>query len=150
MGDRAIVVFWDGDGAAPEFSPAVYTSGMGARIGALLREALPDAVEGVPMYASARFAAHCCNAGRSGGLGVGLFNIADPTMDKIKSKGFSHGDAGVFLVNTKTWRVENYNGYGFNFEDPEDYAGCEVEPGNEDRYWAMQLDADKPAAKVYA
>lgn len=48
----------------------------------------------------------------------------------IKSDDYSHGDAGVFLVDVDTWLVECYNGYGL--EDGEGH--CSKEP--------LQLNAE--------
>jgi len=109
MGDRALVVFHDDS----EVSPTVYLHWSGGHVQNMLEAALPRMRKGDVSYSCARFIG-VCNEWLSGrNTGFGVFN-SPGTLDECKADGYSHGDAGVFLVDVNTWRVEAFNGYGFD------------------------------------
>lgn len=108
MGERALVVFKSGD----EHSPAVYLHWGGMDVGNWLTQAAPRMRGGDHSYACARFIGYC-HEQISGQLSLGVFNTPEDGRPS------SHGDAGVFIVDTKTGEVETYGGYGFEHNPPE-------------------------------
>lgn len=132
MGDRAVVTFHDG--AEPEhrrFSPCVYLHWGGSDVRQLLEKALPRLRQEDEAYSAARFCG-VCHEETSGNTGVGLFDAPEDEAE-ARSPSFSHGDAGVFLVNVNTWLVEAVNGYGFANEEED----------GDDEVTTLQLDASK-------
>ena len=118
MGDRALVVFTDRDES--EFSPAAYLHwGGGAAVVEMLQKAVPRMRNGDVGYSCARFIG-VCHEDMDGNCSLGCFN-GPKDLAKAKSKDFSHGDAGVFLVNVGTWEVKSFNGYGFGLTNNPDY-----------------------------
>jgi hypothetical protein len=119
MGDRALVIFEDAD----EVSPVVYLHWSGSRVPALL-EQLKERMrgrEGDVSYAAARFVGLCHEA-LPGNLSLGVWNIPVDTLVAVKSRGldgradkelagYSHGDAGVVVVNANDFTWQAYGGY---------------------------------------
>lgn len=60
-------------------------------------------------YAFARFVG-ICHARIEGNTSLGAWN-----QDTPLTKSDSHGDAGCYLVDCKTWDVEAFGGYGEPF-----------------------------------
>jgi hypothetical protein len=104
MGDRGIVVFKAGE----HISPAVYVHWHGENLPELLREAAPTLRANDPDYAAARFCGHVANKAK-GKTGVGIFNTT--TLADVRDREFSHGDAGVVIVDVGTGEIEAINGY---------------------------------------
>ena len=106
MGNRAIVLFTSN--TEGDISPAVYLHWHGSNVKAWLRDAALTMRIGSTDYASARFCGYCASK-IEGGLSLGLFappaNLLPETL-----KSFSHGDAGVFVVNVDTGIVSNHFG----------------------------------------
>lgn len=109
MGDRALVVFTEGEG---RHGPSVYLHWSGNDVGELLTRAAPNMRAGDAGYACARFVGHC-HEQIPGGLSLGLFNTPEDGRPD------SHGDAGVFIVDVNTGEVVTYGGYGFAPNPPE-------------------------------
>ncbi len=130
MGDRAIVVFYEKHRDNEyRFSPGVYLHWGGSEVHSLLQEALPRMRRGDASYSAARFCG-VCHENIDGNLSLGLLP-APSSWEEATSESYSHGDAGVFLVDVQTWVVRCFNGYGF-------------EPlGAADAVGALQLDRDK-------
>jgi hypothetical protein len=113
MGDRAVIIVTNNNGDAPV---AMYLHNGGCGVGALLAEAAPKMRAGDADYARARL----CGVAheRSGGiLGLGLF-AGPKDLEPATLKNFSHGDAGVFVVNVDTGDVETFGGYGWGGNAP--------------------------------
>lgn len=119
MGDRALIHFHD----EQSVSPAIYLHWDGYRVRELIDQT-QKVMEGrggdVP-YATAR-AIGVANEMIPGNLSLGVFdgpNTGDFTTDReaMMKPEYSHGDAGVFLVNCKTWEVETFGGYGLREPD---------------------------------
>ena len=148
MGDRAIVTFrhhvkLSGGREFDKFSPCIYLHWAGRRVRQLLEKALPVLRTGDESYAAARFCGVCHAEEHESGLSIGLSH-APKDLDEATSEDFSHGDAGVFIVDVDTWIVTCVNGYGF-----EDIIDGEPVPADydyeQDRNWDMvfHLDASK-------
>lgn len=116
MGDRALVIFTD----KKEVSPAVYLHWSGNRVPEFLeehRELMKDR-RGDVSYAAARFTG-LCHTKIPGNLSLGLFDVPKTVQTAIKSdvptlkalQGFSHGDAGVVIVDVNTGDWKAYAGY---------------------------------------
>lgn len=105
MGDRAVVYV---DGA----SCALYLHWGGSAVRELLLEAAPTMRKGDEDYAQARLigVAHLKWPGLTG---VG---VLPPPKETPPSRDYSHGDAGVFVVDPETGVVECFHGYGFRDE----------------------------------
>ena len=69
---------------------------------------------GDPAYAQARLIGAAC-AITPGELGVGVVEPPDESDAKNGYKTFSHGDAGVGVIDSKTGIIEWFAGY---FHDP--------------------------------
>lgn len=123
MGDRAIVVFTD-DNCEGEYSPGVYVHNSGYRIAELIREFAPAMRRGDAGYSAARFCGelHECIPGK---LGLGLVPGPGKPQSYDDWKKYSHGDAGVFVVNVSNGDVATYGGYGQPFVVPPDSFGVE-------------------------
>ena len=123
MGDRALIIFKDGTG----ISPTVYLHWAGASVPDyiidLAARAHPQGLSAD--YAAARFIgiAHEDNAGT---LSLGVMQTP-PEMEAAIQNGkaediasFSHGDAGVVIVDVKSFTWEAYGGYLADDYDDED------------------------------
>lgn len=136
MGDRALIHFHDGK----EMSPCIYLHWGGESVPALLaktRERM-DSRGGDVSYTTARCVG-IAHEESDGNLSLGVWN--GPDQDYAKARAamvkyepyewdktrkhfpYSHGDAGVFLVDCRTWDVETFGGYGLGgYEADEDGA----------------------------
>jgi hypothetical protein len=108
MGDIAIVHFKD----SVEVSPAIYLHWGGSEVGKLLRKCkeLMAGRRDVP-YAAARFVG-LAHEDIPGPLSLGIWNAPGRRLAEIRKDSYSHGDAGVFIVDVDTWEVETHGGYG--------------------------------------
>lgn len=107
MGDRWVTVFRSEDGW---HSPGVYSHNYGHSAVAKLTEAAPSLRHKDASYSAARLAAYLCN-GTSLNLGVGIVDAPTESDRKDGYKEYSHGDAGVIVVDCVTWKAQPYAGY---------------------------------------
>lgn len=116
MGDRALVIFTDSD--KQEISPTTYLHWAGSdvpmlvnRLAALMADRKNDC-----SYASARFTG-ICHEHCTGNLSVGLQNTPQDIETAIQHDDaatiaeYSHGDAGVIVVNAGDFTWKAYGGY---------------------------------------
>ena len=116
MGDRALVIFHDA--ARKQYGPVVYIHWHGHAVGrylealkVLMAERLDD-VE----YATARFIGIAHEDNRDC-LSLGVFEKPRRFSDsRPYLEDLSHGDAGLFLVDAKSWDVRCFGGYGLERE----------------------------------
>jgi hypothetical protein len=109
MGDRALIICKNGTDVAP---CALYLHWGGYKVGEILKAAAPRMRRGDTTYAMGRLigVAHEMTDGGSLGLGV----IGGPTdLEAGTLVEYSHGDAGVFVVDVATGEVACFGGYGF-------------------------------------
>jgi hypothetical protein len=123
MGDRALIIFTDG----AEVSPTVYLHWAGASvpdyIDDLATRAHPQGLSAD--YAAARFIgiAHEDNTGT---LSLGVMQTPQEMQAAIQSgkaeaiASFTHGDAGVVVVDVKDFSWQAYGGYLAEDYDDED------------------------------
>lgn len=109
MGDRVLIVFASG---ADDISPAVYLHWGGSDAPHLIEETAKHMAtkKGDAQYAAARCIglAHAHDAASNTGLGV----TAPPADLKEETlKKFSHGDAGVVVVDASTFEWKAFGGY---------------------------------------
>lgn len=127
MGDRALIHVHDGE----RISPCVYLHWGGTEVEDLLRKTkvLMGDRTGDVAYTAARLCGLAHDADRDSNLSLGIWGPPDSNYAKAREHmlktepysfdptrshyPYSHGDAGVFLVNCKTWEVECFGGYGF-------------------------------------
>jgi len=115
MGDQAIIHFTNGQ----EIGPAIYLHWDGYRVSELLSKAqkvMEGRIGDVP-YTTARAIGVACEM-IPGSLSLGCWSGPEARdyeggRKEITDPSYSHGCAGVFLVDCRTWEVENFNGYGF-------------------------------------
>jgi hypothetical protein len=110
MGHRALIVFTDNK--EEQFSPTVYLHWHGAHAIEWLRE-LQDLMSdrlGDIDYACARFIG-ICHQNIEGNLSLGVWTTPfdAPAWDAEDWAEYSHGDEGVFLVNTTDFSIRNVN-----------------------------------------
>lgn len=137
MGDRALVVFQDGD----RYSPVTYLHWSGYEVPELLtkhRELMLGRENDVD-YAAARFVGICHeHTGVDSNTGLGMWNLTDaertalglPADDDNKAhhmSELSHGDAGFILVNAGDFSWRAWGGYLRNSEAPFEEEEVEVE-----------------------
>lgn len=118
MGDRAVVVFTDDEGET--YSPGVYLHWNGGQVPDLLKKALPRMRTGDAGYSAARFCG-VAHENIEGALSLGLVDAPerDAGSKEFPWAEYSHGDAGVFLVDVNTWKVDVKEGYAQSFDlDP--------------------------------
>lgn len=112
MGNRALVIFHCH--ARREYGPAVYIHWHGHEVGSYLeklKELMRNRLDDVD-YATARFIGLAHEANRDA-LSLGVFEKPRRFSDsKAFLDEFSPGDAGLFLVDAKTWDVRTFGGYG--------------------------------------
>jgi hypothetical protein len=106
MGDRAVVVFKGGW----RYSPGIYVHWHGGDIPELLQQAVPHLRIGDEMYAAARFCG-VCHEVIAGPLGLGLLEAPTREEAAVAFRNYSHGDAGVAVVDAKSGWVEFHAGY---------------------------------------
>lgn len=105
MGDRAVVVFH----SSGYYSPGVYMHWAGSEVPRLLVAAKPVLRAGDPSYAAARFCGVVHMDSPDSRTGLGLLDA--PKLEQLQSGQYSHGDAGVFVVDVDTGDVQQFNGY---------------------------------------
>lgn len=112
MGDRALVIFHDH--ARRDYGPVVYLHWHGHAVGSyleLLRQLMAQRPDDVA-YATARFIGIAHEDNRDA-LSLGVWERPRRFRDdKAYLEEFSHGDAGVFLIDAQTWQVRTFGGYG--------------------------------------
>ena len=116
MGNRALVVFHDH--ARKVYGPVVYLHWHGAMVGdylAQLKHLMSDRLDDVE-YATARFIGVAHEDNRDA-LSLGVWEKPRRFTDNATwLEEFSHGDAGVFLIDAKSWDVRCFGGYGLGEE----------------------------------
>lgn len=119
MGDRVLVQFKD---SSDRVSPVCYMHWHGDRAPELIRECakLMESRGEDLSYAFARFVG-ICHSHINGNLSLGVFNQAA----KLTAED-SHGDAGCYVVNCKTWEVEAFGGYGESFNASPRYTMLKI------------------------
>ena len=132
MGNRAVVVFTDGG----KYSPSVYLHWGGSSIPALLaavRERMGGR-EGDLDYTAARFIG-LAHETTPGNLSLGVSNLDATDIDALRAAkpGYGSGlpmccgDAGVFVVNVKTWTVQRLSGRLGDCDAPRVFQAGRVE-----------------------
>lgn len=143
MGDCALVIFYDKPTTSNprKVSPTIYLHWHGYEVPPLLEKLkqlmLIDRPGDVD-YSAARFAGICHDTIK-GSTGLGLWATPQSVIDavlvatdekapqeeivaaKIELDGYSHGDAGVVIVNTEDFTWQAYGGY-LKDHDKEDAA----------------------------
>lgn len=114
MGDRALIIFKDNQNV----SPTVYLHWSGDSVPAFIEELslLMENRHNDATYAAARFVgiAHVSNPGC---LSLGIFEtpgtiqVAARDDDDDTLAAYSHGDAGVILVDTSDFSWQAFGGY---------------------------------------
>lgn len=122
MGNRALVVFHDGQ----DVSPVVYLHWGGASVKDRLRECrehMRSRGADLP-YTAARFVGLCHAADANSNLSLGMWNAPDGKSPEARIANIeSHGDAGLFIVDVRTWKVVNKDGHPGETDWPEVHAG---------------------------
>jgi hypothetical protein len=116
VGDRALVIFHDK--AKKDYSPVVYLHWHGSDVGNLLKQlkALMAGRLDDVAYTVARFVGLAHEA-IPGNLSVGIFEKHKDFLDQPEYLAdFSHGDAGVFMVDASDFSCRCYGGYGLTEE----------------------------------
>lgn len=125
MGDRALVIFY----ASETVSPTVYLHWSGNDVPELLDE-LKERMQGRfgdIDYATARFIGGCHDR-LPGNLSLGVFNnkfSINDLFDASVMKKYSHGDAGVVIVNVDDFTWKAYGGYLADWK-PQPVANSQV------------------------
>jgi hypothetical protein len=114
MGDRALVIFKD----ETKISPVIYLHWAGSDVPQYIEElkALMADRRGDATYASARFTgiAHTANVSS---VSLGLYALHPQLAKAIKATdaetlaSFSHGDAGLIVVDARDFSWRAYGGY---------------------------------------
>jgi hypothetical protein len=116
MGDRAMVIFHDH--VRKKYGPAVYIHWHGHAVGRYLNDLktlMADRLDDVD-YATARFVGVAHEDNRDN-LSLGVFEKPRRFNDsKAFLDDYSPGDAGLFLIDAKTWEVRSFGGYGLERE----------------------------------
>lgn len=121
MGDRVIFVLHNSSGGAAasketqavDISPSIYAHWAGHEAPEIL-VALRNRMEGRPNdvpYAAARLVG-ILHERIPGNLSLGIWD-GPTSLAEATSKEYSHGDAGVILVDVANWQAEAWHGYGF-------------------------------------
>lgn len=114
MGDRALVIFK----ADRDVSPTVYLHWHGSDVPELvgiLKERMAGRI-GDACYACARFTGICHN-NIDGNLGLGLMNTPEHVQAAVLGEdrdvllNYSHGDAGVVVVDATDFSWKAFGGY---------------------------------------
>lgn len=115
MGDRALVVFKDPtvEDKDDRYSPVTYLHWGGERVPELLKETKQIMESrGVDInYTPARFIG-VCHSEMEGNLSLGTWNLPQgfDKWNKTQLIDYSHGDAGLIVVDINTWKFEQYGG----------------------------------------
>lgn len=119
MGDRVLITFKTTDKATKttDYSPTIYMHWAGEGAKQMLLNAAPALRRGDIGYSAARFCGEC-HKSLVGVTGLGLFAAPDPTKPDFDWNEFSHGDAGVYVVDVQTGKVTAHGGYGTGFQIP--------------------------------
>lgn len=107
MGDRALVVFRSADKTI--VSPTVYLHWSGHAVPELIEKLavlMNDRRDDVP-YACARFIG-LCHEHIPGNLSLG---VSETPLDVYETDSYSHGDAGVVVVDASTFKWKAHGGY---------------------------------------
>ena len=109
MGNRAVIIFHNEDNT--EYSPQIYVHWAPANLPDLFKQLtllMTDRTND-PSYAAARFTGILHNA-LPGNLSLGLFNLPEDFQDEAAyiSTRISHGDEGVFLINTSNFSIRRF------------------------------------------
>jgi hypothetical protein len=115
MGDRALIIFTDGE----RVSPVIYLHWSGSRVPDLLEQhkALMASRGADVDYAAARFVGIVHATMPDQNLSLGMWNADGCTRTAVKArnvdalKNLSHGDAGVVLVDVQDYSWNAYGGY---------------------------------------
>jgi hypothetical protein len=119
MGDRVIVVLTETNNKTRKpFFAAIYFHWLGGDVIPLLKDAGKFMRRGDASYASARICG-VIHAARPGTLSMGLIEGPD-SLDPVDLGHFSHGDAGVVVLDMETGALTAFGGY---LEDIDD-LGC--------------------------
>ena len=132
MGNRALIVFHDGE----DVSPVIYLHWGGSTVKDRLAEcrelmrsrSLDELMRlhslDLP-YTAARFVGLCHAADADSNLSLGLWNAPkrDGSLPLRLAAIESHGDAGVFEVDVRTWTVRNRDGHLSEHDWPAIAAG---------------------------
>lgn len=116
MGDRVLIVATDG----AEISPAIYGHWFGYDAPQILAEAGERGIvrKGDVSYAAARICGHFHEKSVST-TGLGILPAPDDLEDETLTK-FSHGDAGVIILNVEDGTLRYVGGYLARREEGED------------------------------
>jgi hypothetical protein len=115
MGDRALIIFTDGE----DVSPVIYLHWSGSKVPALLDEhkALMASRGADVSYAAARFVGIVHATMPDQNLSLGLWNAgpntrsAVLTADAAELAEISHGDAGFVVVDVRDYSWQAWGGY---------------------------------------
>lgn len=118
MGDRVLFVCHRG---GDYISPAVYGHWIGHEALELLVAAAPTMRKDDSGYAAARLCGHLCAESPKDALGVGLHK-APENLEPATLQKFSHGDAGVVVIDVSSGKWECFGGYLAH--DEELRVGC--------------------------
>jgi len=122
MGDQALIVFQeeikhvgqDEANAKIDYSPVIYLHNDGYRVPDLLQQTRTCMESrGVDLnYAAARFIG-VCHLAIGSNLSLGVFNLPQGfskfTVKELKD--YSHGNAGLIVVDLNTWEFKQYGQY---------------------------------------
>ncbi len=110
MGDRVLIIFKSDDNGHSH-APAVYGHWSGHEMPELLAAATEAGWlrKGDVGYSAARLCGWMCKQS-DGCTGVGIIAAPDDLSKETLTK-FSHGDAGVLVVDVDTGEVETFGGY---------------------------------------
>lgn len=110
MGDRCLIVVTDGQEIAPA---AIYTHWSGREAPAIIAEAGAENLlrSGDVSYATARLVGHF-HSREPGAMSLGLVAAPDD-LEPETLREFSHGDAGVIVVNVSDGTIR-YAGNGYH------------------------------------
>jgi len=115
MGDRALIIFKQGNKIAEtSYSPVVYLHWGGSDVPELLRKTRTLMESRGPDldYTAARFVG-ICNESMKGNLSLGLWSlpVGFGSWSKKKKEDYSHGDAGIVVVDVDTWKFKQFGAY---------------------------------------
>jgi hypothetical protein len=116
MGDRVVILFTD---EQRELTPGIYMHWQGKNAPQMIRDGQSLMRKDDATYAAARFCGFCHEATGRRTTGLGLLAPPAGKDDVIDWDDYSHGDAGVYVVNVSDGTVEHHGGDGKGFKlDP--------------------------------